>query len=551
MTLKDGNMNKRNKIISIVALVLLLILGSLFVFKDVIEKSLVYDLTISSGSPDSSEVSVFKATGSLGILDEIMAKKTSGESQISPSDIRRRLVLKRRIIGDVEYEIGITDYSSAVISEEGSPKWYSLSKPLVNAICDNLIKAEIEENETSNRHKLIINGEEVSDRSFVHDFDPEFGYAPEQTLETEGLSPFLLTINEKALDYDFQSELPGTYTVYMDGRVLTSGTMDGDLFIPNKNGYYDYFIETSYEGEFVDTKQVSHFSLHLDLPPSYQLSKDNVEQGGFAELRIINPRVGEEPFIKSDKELGLKFSKSKGGDYVAIIPSSYSEPVGTINLTYGYEDAPQTAMIEVKPREFSIQQLTISSSVAARTRTDEAYAEFEKYYYPSLVEDLYEPESSSVHDMGFVLPSAGVLTTEYGETRHVNGAPTSYNHSGLDIAWDADTEILSTADGVVALSRDLILTGGTVVISHGHGLFSSYYHMSQIDVEEGDFVSGGSPIGYQGSTGFSTGVHLHFMISYGDINMEPGYFIYGKKVTYDNYEDLFGEKSPEALRNKD
>lgn len=99
-------------------------------------------------------------------------------------------------------------------------------------------------------------------------------------------------------------------------------------------------------------------------------------------------------------------------------------------------------------------------------------------------------------------------------------------------------EVLATNTGKVVLAYNLILTGNTIIIDHGEGIFSVYEHLDTMSVSEGDVVTVGEQIGTVGSTGFSTGPHLHFMISYFDINLEPGYFIYGESLTKENYQEL-------------
>jgi murein DD-endopeptidase MepM/ murein hydrolase activator NlpD len=137
------------------------------------------------------------------------------------------------------------------------------------------------------------------------------------------------------------------------------------------------------------------------------------------------------------------------------------------------------------------------------------------------------------------LPVGGRLTTEFGETRYVNDFPTSYRHLGLDIAAPEGTEVKASNRGKVVLARSLILTGNTVMIDHGEGLFSVYHHLLKLSVKAGAVVERGQKIGEVGSTGFSTGPHLHFMISYFTTNLEPGYVLFGQPVTYENYEELF------------
>jgi murein DD-endopeptidase MepM/ murein hydrolase activator NlpD len=115
----------------------------------------------------------------------------------------------------------------------------------------------------------------------------------------------------------------------------------------------------------------------------------------------------------------------------------------------------------------------------------------------------------------FILPVKDdyVLTTDYGEIRYVNDRITSSRHSGLDLAAPTGTEIYACNSGNVVLSEYLILTGNTIIVDHGLGVFTSYYHLDTLSSQEGDFVSKGDFVGTMGSTGFSTGPHLHWSIS--------------------------------------
>ena len=83
------------------------------------------------------------------------------------------------------------------------------------------------------------------------------------------------------------------------------------------------------------------------------------------------------------------------------------------------------------------------------------------------------------------------------------------------MAAPTGTPVRSTNVGTVVLARDLPIKGGTVVVDHGAGVTSRYYHLSAIDVNEGEPVERGQRIGAVGSTGLSTGPHLHFEVRVG------------------------------------
>ncbi|WP_135555718.1 M23 family metallopeptidase [Paenibacillus cymbidii] len=123
----------------------------------------------------------------------------------------------------------------------------------------------------------------------------------------------------------------------------------------------------------------------------------------------------------------------------------------------------------------------------------------------------------------FVKPIDGILTTPYGYTRYVNGKYDS-SHMALDLAAKEGTPIQATNDGVVALADTLYLTGNSIYLDHGMGLFSQYAHMSKLLVKTGDKVKRGDIIGLVGTTGFSTGPHLHFTFWAHNVQANPDLF---------------------------
>lgn len=105
----------------------------------------------------------------------------------------------------------------------------------------------------------------------------------------------------------------------------------------------------------------------------------------------------------------------------------------------------------------------------------------------------------------------------FGEQRSINGGPIQGHHSGTDLAAAAGTPIRATNDGTVVMSGLYLIRGNLVVIDHGAGVFSLYGHMTSRAVAVGDVVHQGDVIGGVGTTGLSTGPHLHWEMSVGGI----------------------------------
>ncbi|MCU6797115.1 M23 family metallopeptidase [Paenibacillus sp. WQ 127069] len=134
-----------------------------------------------------------------------------------------------------------------------------------------------------------------------------------------------------------------------------------------------------------------------------------------------------------------------------------------------------------------------------------------------------ESQGEFLFSTNFIKPIEGILTTPYGYTRYVNGKFDS-SHRALDLAAKEGTPIKATNDGIVALSELLYLTGNSIYIDHGMGLFSQYAHLSELRVKAGDHVKQGDIIGLVGTTGFSTGPHLHFTFWAHNVPVNPDLF---------------------------
>jgi len=121
----------------------------------------------------------------------------------------------------------------------------------------------------------------------------------------------------------------------------------------------------------------------------------------------------------------------------------------------------------------------------------------------------------------FIWPVDGIVTGVFGSQRILNGTPKS-PHSGLDIAGDTGTPVNAPAGGVVTLWHpDMYYTGGTLVVDHGHGISSTFIHLSDTLVQEGDVVKQGQPIAKVGATGRATGPHLHWSMNWDEVRIDP------------------------------
>ncbi|WP_432737905.1 M23 family metallopeptidase [Maridesulfovibrio sp. FT414] len=135
----------------------------------------------------------------------------------------------------------------------------------------------------------------------------------------------------------------------------------------------------------------------------------------------------------------------------------------------------------------------------------------------------------------FTRPTKGSQSSPYGAQRILNGKPRN-PHRGLDFRGAEGAEITAIADGRVVLVGDHYYAGNCIYLDHGNGVVTMYFHLSRIDVKEGEIVERGQVIGGIGSTGRVTGPHLHMSVSVQGRLVDPTY------VLYRNTDQLLGIK---------
>ncbi len=122
---------------------------------------------------------------------------------------------------------------------------------------------------------------------------------------------------------------------------------------------------------------------------------------------------------------------------------------------------------------------------------------------------------------GLSLPATAPINAVFGTLRSYNGSPFNRYHGGVDFAGAPGTSILAAADGTVIMVDRLQIRGNTTLIDHGWGLYTLYAHQDETLVAAGADVTTGQVIGTVGSTGRSTGPHLHWEAWLNGVNVDP------------------------------
>ena len=191
--------------------------------------------------------------------------------------------------------------------------------------------------------------------------------------------------------------------------------------------------------------------------------------------------------------------------------------------------------LEAKKNEYaqSIQQQneTISEQQALATaqakvvaEQQKAAEEAEKQYEQWVQSQSSQGSGQSAEGFCWPLPVAGRVTTEFGATQNVNGVIMT-GHKGMDIAAAGGTPIYAAHDGRISSTTGHWTYGNVVMVDNGDGVTTLYAHMSSIAATVGQQVKKGDVIGYVGSTGRSTGNHLHFEVRINGVRQNPRNYI--------------------------
>lgn len=443
------------------------------------------------------------------------------------TDYVKTIVLNMKYGDPVTFEIGLdNNYATLTIKDYREDQIYLVDDGIVEWIYMHPSFADFYTYKEAKEHLVMVNGEtiESSKKDYHYTLADAMWY--EVTDHIEGQDT--ITISQPVLDLEVISDGDVLLTVEKDDQVYYQGDVEA-FEAPDMNGVYKVTVTSSWKEVLYYGTDQSTFDLVVEYPLVFTANRTAMYQGEFIVITAEN--LQEDLTVSDNYMPGLSFKES-GSVHQLLIPSTYYTSPGEYTINYGYD----SFTFQVLERDFNVQHLTVSTSTEQSTRTDDAYAQYRAYYKTALEENVYTSEH---YPSEFVLPAIGRLTTEFGIRRYVNNELTSYRHNGLDIANEEGTEVVATTKGQVVLAMNLTLTGNTIVINHGNGLFSSYLHLYDMNVEAGDIVDMGQLIGKIGSTGFSTGPHLHFSISYYNMYLEPGYFIFNQPVTYDNYNELF------------
>ncbi|XZN89281.1 MAG: M23 family metallopeptidase [Microcoleus sp.] len=247
------------------------------------------------------------------------------------------------------------------------------------------------------------------------------------------------------------------------------------------------------------------------------VTPQNPQLGDTLSVMIqVDGSPGETPTVSLQQKNYPAFPMGNNR-FRALLPTTPLEKAGARQIKVTGDGKVQNLSVQVRDRNFPTQSITLPPGKDSEG-TD---AEFDRV---DAFKALVTPQK--FWNGPLLRPNSGEITTVYGVRRYYNGVfAEDYYHRGVDYAGAYGSPVIAPAAGRVSLvgreSQGFKIHGNVVGIDHGQGLASILMHLSRIDVQEGDFVKPGQVIGALGSTGASTGPHLHWGLYVNGQSIDP------------------------------
>lgn len=205
------------------------------------------------------------------------------------------------------------------------------------------------------------------------------------------------------------------------------------------------------------------------------------------------------------------------GNNIAWIGVDLKTKPDTYTITWKNKTQSKKERLVISKGKFRVSHITVENKMAnfdkkalQRIRADQ-----------QAIKTSYQTKVSQRPTWpAMIWPVKGIISTPFAAQRYVNDAPRS-PHSGLDIAAAMGSPVVAPLAGTVLLVSDMYLNGNLVAIGHGDGLTTIYAHLHKTMVKTGDYVAQGQVFAEVGSTGRSTGPHLHWGVHFSGAKINP------------------------------
>ncbi len=343
-----------------------------------------------------------------------------------------------------------------------------------------------------------------------------YGSSPaELVAQAEGMNPHRQPAIGSTLQIAASEERSGRLLRPSTGGLLELAARHGrnPWAIARQNNLSHPYVPPLYTAVFLPGGSVPP----RDLPPGFKHLALSSESATPGEALGLRGRLSASGFLHVSLEGESFLVTERGGRMVAVGATSAFFPPGQPLLSIQVAGQPLWEQpIVFGEGQWTWEQVTFNDT--AVLDPDEIRRERERLQE---VWDTVTPQAFWQGDFQLPIADYVEITSLYGARRSVNGGPYNTYHEGADFSAYGGSEVRAPAAGQVALAETLSIRGGSVILDHGLGLHSGYYHLSAVHVSPGQSVEKGDLIGEVGSTGRSTGNHLHWDLLAGRTWIDP------------------------------
>jgi murein DD-endopeptidase MepM/ murein hydrolase activator NlpD len=249
--------------------------------------------------------------------------------------------------------------------------------------------------------------------------------------------------------------------------------------------------------------------------PRIEVSPKTIRQGDAFIVKITEIKSPAVPSATVAKN-AIEFSSCGEGCFIGIGAVGIDAKTGIYPVRVKAGKKTKKISLTVKKASVQTIALTLPEEKVTLSPADLEIVKEEnnrlKALFLSISERLWEGV--------FRIPFDNEISTPFGTRRIMNGTWTSI-HRGVDIKGSEGDPVRASNNGKVVLAEGLFFGGNTIILDHGQGIHTVYMHLSHMNVRSGDSVSKGDVIGLIGSTGRSSGPHLHFGVKISNVSVNP------------------------------
>lgn len=236
---------------------------------------------------------------------------------------------------------------------------------------------------------------------------------------------------------------------------------------------------------------------------------------GPGDIMVVTVKNAAGPIEGTFNNNRIYFNPVNGSTKAIVAVDYFTEP-GKYELVVSATGTVIKQTVEVVKKEYTVQKLKLPKHMVELSPENEARAEREQKRMAA----IWPHENGRSWTGDFINPLEGEIITPFGVRRLINNIPKS-PHTGIDVAGEKGDKIVAPNSGVVALVDKQFFAGRAVVLDHGQGIYTMFFHCSKVLVKKGQKVKKGDVVALVGATGRATGPHLHWGVRIQGARVDP------------------------------